>query len=305
MGLDSTYFTTKMPWAGICSVTIDGQAVVKIPKFYVRCYTPTSGAFVGKVCREISDCAQTDFHVHPAFVRNGKEVSCFYIGAYEASANGAKACSIANVAPWVNITNPAAISACAARNTGAAGSEQYGWHLQNIYERHAISLLMLVELGTPNVQSAIGAGNTASSAAVATGKTNAVWHGIHEFWGNVWEHTDGFKTDASGIGQIFSNQGDGSYVSTSVVPAAGWIKTASEASGTNFDLKDVFIPAVSDGTEGNGTFGDYCWESANCVLYTSGSWGDGSQAGAFVFHVYDASSYADTLLGFRVAKYGD
>ena len=83
MGLDSTYFTTKMPWAGICSVTIDGQAMVKIPKFYVRCYTPTSGAFAGKVCREISDCAQTGYHVHPGLVHNGAEMPCFYIGAYE------------------------------------------------------------------------------------------------------------------------------------------------------------------------------------------------------------------------------
>jgi hypothetical protein len=302
----SVDFTKAYPWSGITAVTIDSQIMIKIPKFYVKVGTAPAGASqAGKKCWWISDRARTGYHVHPAFVRNGKEVSCFYIGAYEASANGAKACSIASVAPWVNITNPAAISACAARNTGAAGSEQYGWHLQNIYERHAISVLMLVELGTPNVQSAIGAGNTASSAAVATGTTNAVWHGIHEFWGNVWEHTDGFKTDASGIGQIFSNQGDGSYVSTSVVPAAGWIKTASEASGTNFDLKDVFVPAVSDGTEGNGTFGDYCREAANCVLYTSGNWDNGSQAGAFVFSVNIASSYANTTLGFRVAKYGD
>lgn len=280
--------------------------MIKIPKFYIKVGTaPAGAAQAGKKCWWISDRARAGYHVHPAFVRNGKETACFYIGAYEASANGAKACSIANVAPWVSIANPAAISACAARNTGAAGSEQYGWHLQNIYERHAISLLMLLELGTPNVQSAIGAGNTSSSAAVATGTTNAVWHGIHEFWGNVWEHTDGFKTDASGIGQIFSNQGDGSYVGTNVVPTNGWIKAVAEASGTNFDLKDVFVPAVADGTEGNGTFGDYGWESTNCVLYTSGHWGNGSQAGAFMFYVSYASSYAYTTFGFRVAKYGD
>lgn len=302
----SVDFTKAYPWSGIATVTIDSQIMVKIPKFYVKVGTAPAGASqAGKKCWWVSDRARTGYHVHPAFVRNGKEVSCFYIGAYEASANGAKACSIASVAPWVNITNPAAISACAARNTGAAGSEQYGWHLQNIYERHAISLLMLLELGTPNVQSAIGTGNTSSSAAVVTGGTNAVWHGIHEFWGNVWEHTDGFKTDANGIGQIFSNQGDGSYVNTNVIPTNGWIKAVSEASGTNFDLKDVFIPSVVDGTEGNGTFGDYSWGTASCVLYTSGDWGYGSRAGAFMFYVDSASSRAYASIGFRVAKYGD
>ena len=295
-----------MPWAGICSVTIDGQAMVKIPKFYVRCYTPTSGAFAGKVCREISDCAQTGYHVHPAFVHNGAEMPCFYIGAYEAyNAGSGKAGSKSGQTPWVSIDNPAAISACAARNTGASGSEQYGWHLQTIYERAAISMLMMIELGTPNVQTAIGAGNVSSSAAVATGSTAAKWRGIHEFWGNVWEHTDGATTDASSILHIFSTQGDGTYVSTGVVPAGGWIKKVSEASGTNFDLNDVFIPTVSDGTESNGTFGDYCWVAANCVLYMSGYWGYGSQAGAFSFDVGDASSGAGAGFGFRVAKYGD
>ena len=105
--------------------------------------------------------------------------------------------------------------------------------------------------------------------------------------------------------QIFSKNGDGTYVSTGVVPSAGWIKKVSEASGTNFDLNDVFIPVSSDGTESNGTFSDYCWVAANCVLYQSGNWAYGSLDGAFVFHVYNASSTSSTNIGLRVAKYGD
>ena len=303
----TTDFSKIYPYNGIETVTIDGQEMVKIPKFYLKVGTaPAGAAQAGKKCYWISDRKRTGYHVHPAFVHNGKEMSCFYIGAYEAySAGSGKAGSKSGQSPWVSITNPAAISACAARNTGATGSEQYGWHLQNIYERSAISLLMMIELGTPNVQTAIGAGNVSSSAAVATGSTAAKWRGIHEFWGNVWEHTDGATTDASSILHIFSTQGDGTYVSTGVVPAGGWIKKVSEASGTNFDLNDVFIPTVSDGTESNGTFGDYCWVAANCVLYMSGGWVYGSQAGAFAFDVGGASSDSNTNIGFRVAKYGD
>lgn len=296
-------FDSIHPWAGIETVTVDGQQMVKIPKFYIKTFDAGKTAkYAGKFCRVVSDIKRDGFHVHPAFMKNGVEKDCFYIGAYEASANGSKACSLSGKSPWVNITNPAAISACAARNTGSAGSEQYGWHLQTVYERAAIALLMMIELGTPNVQTAITAGNVSSSAAQATGATAAKWRGIHEFWGNVWEHTDGIKTDGSSRIQIFDNLGNGTYKNTNVVLSGGWIKETSRASGDGFDLGDVFVPSVCDGTESNGTYSDYSWVAANCVLYQSGFWVDGTRAGAFVFCANASASYSDGGIGFRVAK---
>lgn len=230
-------------------------------------------------------------------------MDCFYYGAYEASQDGTKACSLPEKTPWVHISNPNAINACAARNTGTIGSEQYGWHLQTVYERAAIAMLMMIELGTPNVQTAIASGNVSSSAAQATGATAAKWRGIHEFWGNVWEHTDGIQTNASSIIQIFDNQGNGTYKNTGVVLPGGWIKETSRASGDGFDLGDVFVPSVCDGTESNGTYSDYSWVAANCVLYQSGSWAYGSQAGAFAFYATNTASHSDNDIGFRIAKY--
>ena len=296
-------FDNTYPWAGIEAVTIDGQQMVKIPKFYIKTFDAGSTAkHAGQFCRVVSDIKRDGFHIHPAFMNDGKEVPCFYIGAYEASANGSKACSLAGKSPWVNITNPAAISACAARNTGAEGSEQYGWHLQTVYERAAIALLMMIELGTSNVQTAIASGNVSSNAAQATGATAAKWRGIHEFWGNVWEHTDGIQTNARSIIQIFDNQGNGTYKNTGVVLPGGWIKETSRTSGNGFDLGDVFVPSVCDGTESNGTYSDYSWVSANCVLYQSGGWGYGSHAGAFAFRAILGASNSYSDLGFRVAK---
>ena len=296
-------FDNTYPWAGIEAVTIDGQQMVKIPKFYIKTFDAGSTAkHAGQFCRVVSDIKRDGFHIHPAFMNDGKEVPCFYIGAYEASANGSKACSLAGKSPWVNITNPAAISACAARNTGAEGSEQYGWHLQTVYERAAIALLMMIELGTSNVQTAIASGNVSSNAAQATGATAAKWRGIHEFWGNVWEHTDGIQTNARSIIQIFDNQGNGTYKNTGVVLPGGWIKETSRTSGNGFDLGDVFVPSVCDGTESNGTYSDYSWVSANCVLYQSGGWGYGSTAGAFAFRASVGASNSDSRIGFRVAK---
>lgn len=296
-------FNKLYPWSDIETVTIDGQVMVKIPKFYIKVgKAPEGSVRAGKKCYMISGHKKDGYHIHPAFMRNGEVQPCFYIGAYEAyNAGSGKAGSASGKTPWVSMTNPQAIQYCNARNTGTG--EQAGWHLQNIYERAAISLLMMIELGTPNVQTAIGAGNVSSSAAVATGGTNASWRGIHEFWGNVWEHCDGFKTDASCIGQIFDNKGNGTYKSTGVVVAGGWIKSCAEATGTDFDCNDVFIPSVSDSTEGNGTYSDYCWVSANCVYYASGDWDNGTQFGAFVFYVLNAASYSSTGIGLRLAKY--
>jgi hypothetical protein len=307
-GLPTQNFNELYPWNGIETVTIDGQTMAKIPKFYVKYGEAAEGSeYAGKKCHWVSETKKDGYHVHPAFVRNGVEKDYFLIGAYEAyNAGSSVAGSKSGQTPWVNIGGHAnAIAYCNARNTNADDTAKRGWHLQTIYERAAISLLMLIELGTPDVQTAIAAGNVGSNAAVATGSTAAKWRGICEYWGNVWEHTDGFKTDGNSKGQIFSTQGDGTYVDTGVTVAAGWIKEVSEAKGTNFDLTDVFVPSVSDGTEANGTYGDYCWVAANCVLYQSGGWAYGSRTGAFVFDVANGAAYSDGDIGLRLAKYAD
>jgi len=293
-------FNTTYPWSGIEKVTIDGQVMIKIPKFYVKYGTiPAGRDNAGKKGRWVSEKKLSGYHIHPAFVKNGYVMDCFYIGAFEGyNAGSNKAGSAASQTPWVNIGGfENAKTYC--KNRGET------WHLQNIYEIAAINILMMIELETPNVQTAIAAGNVSSSAAQATGATAAVWREIHEWWGNVWEHVDGLTTDANGIYQIFSNKMDGSYVSTGVTnPASGWITEMSEAKGTNFDLTDVFLPSATNGTEGNGTYGDYHWTGKGTVLYRSGSWGHGSSGGAFTFDVYRGASLSNGYVGLRLAKEG-
>ncbi len=56
----------------------DGQVMVEIPAFYYRyLYAGTTHLW------EISPVAKTGFTLHPAFVKNGTNVSARYIGAYE------------------------------------------------------------------------------------------------------------------------------------------------------------------------------------------------------------------------------
>ena len=296
-------FDDVFPYNKFEEVTRDGQAMIKIPKVYVKAgYTSPTAEMPEKYGWWISEFPQEGFHCHPAFMLNGEELDYFLLGKYEASNDGAsKAQSLSGKTPWVNITTPNAIAACLRRNTGVAGSEQYGWHLESIYEYQLISMLMLIELGTPDVQTVIGSGNINGSGVVATGSTNAKWRGICEHWANAWEICDGFKTGASGQALIWDKNGNQTYVDTGKIVAD---KGFARGKGTDYDFADVFVP-VDDGKGStySGSTADGVWTAANCVLYLGGSWAYGARDGAFTFYSYRAASYSYSDIGFRLAKY--
>ncbi len=302
-------FEKLYPWKNIETVTIDEQEMVKIPAFYIKVGTAPSGTDqAGKKCWWISNTPRNGYHLHPAFMRNGKPIDCFYVGAYEAyNAGSGKVGSAAGKSPWVNITFDQSQAACLARNT--ADGAQDGWHLYNFYERSAVNILMMLEKGTPDMQAAIGNGNSSSQAAVATGKTNAVWRGIHEWWSNVWEWCDGLKLGNDGTTvYIFDNQGNGEYVNTGLTIPGGTnlgIQAMAENEGDNFDLKDVFVPSVVNGSASGSTFKDGYWSTTGAQrnVYVGGHWGDGASCGAFTFDTYNAPSNSDAGIGFRLAKY--
>jgi hypothetical protein len=291
----SINFTNRPPYCNIVSSTVDGNAVVFIPAFYYKVVTPTTGTYTGKKIWFVSDSPKEGFTLHPAFMHNNVAQAGFYISAYEAWQNGSKAGSAAGKTLWVSINLANAKSACTANGSL--------WHLQNIYERHAIALLMLTELGTSDVQSAIGAGNSSSQAAVTTGSSNAVWRGIHEFWGNVHEWFDGFYTTSGNI-HVFDNTGTGTYVTLSKsmnVSGNGFAKVL-EDKASNYDLNSLFIPSDTSTTT---QFPDYAYVNTSGEYYpiASGTWGDGALCGAFYFGCSSAASYSISYIGFRAARY--
>ena len=298
----SINFDNVFPFNQIETVTRDGQEMVKYPKTYIRCFTAPDGSkYAGKRCWMLSEFAQPGFHVHPAFMNEGQELDCFLSGAFEASNNGGKPESKSGKTPWVNISYTDAVAKCLLRNTGAPGSEQYGWHIETVYEYHFLSLLMLIEKGTPDMQTAIGSGNINGSGCVATGSTNATWRGRHECWANAWEIVDGLKTGSSGQALIWDKNGNHVYHDTGKIIAD---KGFAKGSTDNYDLGDLFIPA-DDGEGGtySGSTADGVWTAANCVLYLGGSWYDGARDGAFAFYSYCGASYSDSSIGFRLGKY--
>lgn len=305
----SINFDKLYPWKGLESLMIDGQAMVKVPKFYIKVGTAPAGTDqAGKKCWWISDTPRTGYHVHPAFMRNGSEIEQVYLGAFEAYAETAGvAGSAAGKSPWVNVTYDQALAACLARNKGNVD----GFHLQNIYERSVAVMLCLIEKG-PDVQTVIGAGNSNSSGRVNTGATNAVYRNFHELWGNVWEWVDGIKTDNDGAElRIFDNQGYGEYVDTGVTLAASGssylgIQAVSEEKGDRFDLSDVFVPSVVSGTAGpTSTYKDgyYHAGGAQHNLIVGGHYDTGAVCGLFAWYSAKAPSNSDANIGFRLAKW--
>lgn len=298
-GLD---FSKIYPWSDIKTVQRDGQTMIYVPKTYTKEGKLTSGKYAGSRYWMTSKTKGDGFHLPACFMYKGKEIDHFCFGAYEASrGSDGKPESKVGATPWANAGGiQAVIDACNSRNTGGAGSEQYGWHLQTYYERSFIARLMMIECGTPDVQTAIGRGRDSGSHTTCGG-TDASWRGLHEFWGNYWEWCDGLQMDGSGKYKVFDKQGNGTYVSTNI-PLAN--EGFAMASGDNFDLGDLFVPG-DDGTNGSytGSTGDGLWTGTNAILFTSGCWADGSYCGAFCFHVTISARYSDGSYGFRLAKY--
>ena len=363
-------FDKLYPYCEMQEVQIDGQYLIKVPRFFVKDELANEGAaHAGKRTRWISDRLKTGYHLHPSFKKSGREMECFYYGAYEASNaddpngtmfdstsqkqpgapsiscsgkqrnfTGHKAASLPNTHVWNYIFLEEARTACEARNVG--GVE--GFHITNIYEVDALALLILTEYGGSDLQALIGAGNSdktwtttgnayGDDKTVKTGMSNAVWRGIHEMWGNVWEHVDGCYNDTSGKLYIWDKNGNQTYQATGVgLPSGGTLNSdnqgshrygytvdTSQVNGENFDLRDNFFPSVLAADVADSTYNDYgqfCTQNrwggtpnANyrpaTHMYVSGSFPDGACCGPFArFLTYGRAS---ALYGFRLGKYGD
>lgn len=234
---------------------LNGQVMVYQPKFYyLVCPLEYDrqetgyGYHLRKANYYISETQRAGFKLHPAFYdKNGNEVDYILMSAYEGciydtSANAYlkndeqvmdaskdKFSSIAGARPASgvsqNLTRPNIEQM--AKNRGE------GWHSFGIKTVSMEQLLMIVEMGMMNLQTAIGQGivnlpwvtgsDTTSSYAGATGstaslgngtgratktttyeggkatdhtvdgKTSICYRGVENFWGNIWKFAYGIN----------------------------------------------------------------------------------------------------------------
>lgn len=301
----TTYFNNHPVWGGIQDVTIDSQAMVKIPKFYVKVGTLTSGARSGKKAWMISNQPASGFELSPAFMDGGVELDQVYVGKYEAAADGTMVKSASGVTPLHTTSFTGFKTKCEARNTGGVD----GFHLINIYELAAIQMLALIEMGTPDMQSAISAGNT-TGGLQNTGISADIYRGINQLWSNTFSFIDGLKVTTAGNLQVFDRNGNNTYVTVAAGISGstfmGWPVSMLENNGTNFDCKHLFLASSVDGIEGNGTFADYQYfyqnSSNEYIARHGGGWHPGSGYGLFCVSVCGTAANADASSGARLAK---
>ena len=242
----------------------NGQVMVYQPKFYyLVCPLEYDrqetgyGYHLRKANYYISETQRAGFKLHPAFYdKNGNEVDYILMSAYEGciydtSANAYlkndeqvmdasedKFSSIAGARPATgvsqNLTRPNIEQM--AKNRGE------GWHSFGIKTASMEQLLMIVEMGMMNLQTAIGQGvvnipwttgsDTTSSYAGATGstaslgnstgratetttyeggvatkntadgKTSICYRGVENFWGNIWKFAYGINFYCE-VGKLF------------------------------------------------------------------------------------------------------
>lgn len=233
----------------------NGQVMVYQPKFYyLVCPLEYDrqetgyGYHLRKVNYYVSETQRAGFKLHPAFYdKNGNEVDYILMSAYEGciydtsasaylkndeqvmDASKDKFSSIAGARPASgvsqNLTRPNIEQM--AKNRGE------GWHSLGIKTASMEQLLMIVEMGMMNLQTAIGQGvvnlpwttgsDTTSSYAGATGstaslgngtgratktttyeggkatdytvdgKTSICYRGVENFWGNIWKFAYGIN----------------------------------------------------------------------------------------------------------------
>ena len=209
--------------------------------------TIAGGVSIGYKMRKaryyISDYPKPGFKIHPAFVRNSKEIIKIYLPAYEASlydvsatayilddsqvadftvSTGDKIASIANAKPisgkTQNLTR--ANTRILASNRGA------GWQQKDILCASATQMLLMVEYAAMNTQTAIGLGvvnkaddgtnnlaeltgattnlgNASGMAAGTNGFISISYRGEENFWGNIWKWIDGLNVEIGGIHQAW------------------------------------------------------------------------------------------------------
>lgn len=237
-----------------------GQVMIYQPKFYyLVCpveYDPIDtgiGYHLRKANYYVSEKPRAGFRLHPAFYdASGNEIDYFLTSAYEGSIYDASASAyLLNDEPVMNTGEDKFSSIAGARP--ASGSSQNltrpnieamaqnrgtNWHGDLIKQVSAEQMLMIIEMGMMNLQTAIAQGvvslpwttgsDTTSSYAAATGstaslgngtgraektttyeggvakeytvdgKTSVCWRGKENFWGNIWKFVYGINIWGNG-----------------------------------------------------------------------------------------------------------
>ena len=291
------WFDSHPVFGGIVDQVIDGQYMVKVPKFYYKRGTAADG----KQAWWISDQATSGFTVFPAFVLDGSEVDQFWYGKYQASYLGGKLQSVPGVLPRVSMSLTDFMEFAASRNNSEGVD---GFRLQHYDMWLAIQWLYLIEKKSMDSQTTTGQGrvNGHSGAANvdAPDVSQATYRGMVGLWGNVYQWIDGAR---SYNGIIERRTYNGTWTSTGEsVPNNG---SSTYPQTFRMSSPDQFIPdTYQTGGGNNTTLPDYVNWLANGEYYpfVGGHWNDILNAGLWCILSGNYPGSSGTYFGSRLAR---
>lgn len=318
VGLNVTVGTTDItsdfdrcyPYSDMQEVTdAAGNVFIKIPKFYAKITPNDDGTFKHQISGVRYDGFSTLF-----VDGEGNELDYILVGKYEASGNSSRAYSKSGATVLVNITCDALRTACKANGDGY---QQYDFLIDLI-----IKELWLVEMKTTNSQAIMYGYANGNSAAVATGRTDAVktpsgseesntdgkhackYRGIENLWGNTFTWCDGISFSSE---KVYICTDPKSYAAGKITSpyvyhgnrssGGGWIKKVAPLN------RNPLIQYATEASGGSATtyFCDYAYVSGS-VLAVGGGWGVAADAGLWCGVGSYAPSSSSAILGGRLCK---
>lgn len=300
-------FDRCYPWSDMQEVTdASGNVFIKIPKFYSKITKNSDGTYK----HQISGIRYEGFST--LFVDGaGNELDYVLVGKYEGSGSSARVYSKSGATVLVNITCDNFRTGCKANG---AGYQQYDFLIDLI-----IKELWLVEMKTTNSQSVMYGYANGNSAAVATGRTDAVktpsgseesntdgkhackYRGIENLWGNTFTWCDGISFSSE---KVYVCTDPASY--TAGKTASPYVYQGNRASGYNYVKKVEPLgrnPLIQYATEVGGSETTYFCDYAvvgGSGLAVGGGWDDASFAGLWRWSGVYYPSYANSNVGGRL-----
>lgn len=328
-----------------------GQVMVYQPKFYyLVCpveYDPIDtgiGYHLRKANYYVSEKPRAGFRLHPAFYdASGNEIDYFLTSAYEGSIYDASASAYLLNDEQVMNTGEDKFSSIAGARPASGSSQNLtrpnieamaqnrgtNWHGDLIKQVSAEQMLMIIEMGMMNLQTAIAQGivslpwttgsDTTSSYAAATGstaslgngtgraektttyeggvakeytvdgKTSVCWRGKENFWGNIWKFVYGINIWGNG------KMGGGQpYICSDFSFAESKNSGNYEPAGFTVTNANGYISAM-----GYSTACDWLFIASECLGNSSLPVGD------YTYITINLNGYRIALLGSRWTSGGD
>lgn len=320
-----------------------GQVMVYQPKFYyLVCpveYDPIDtgiGYHLRKANYYVSEKPRAGFRLHPAFYdASGNEIDYFLTSAYEGSIYDASASAYLLNDEQVMNTGEDKFSSIAGARPASGSSQNLtrpnieamaqnrgtNWHGDLIKQVSAEQMLMIIEMGMMNLQTAVAQGvvslpwttgsDTTSSYAAATGstaslgngtgraektttyeggvakeytvdgKTSVCWRGKENFWGNIWKFVYGINIWGNG------KMGGGQpYICSDFSFAESKNSGNYEPAGFTVTNANGYISAM-----GYSTACDWLFIASECLGNSSLPVGD------YTYITINLNGYRITLLG--------